>query len=217
MHSSLQNQISKELGAKLGARRGLTESDMTSNQNQHQPSESEHVGAWPQMPTTEMFQKEQPDGEWSESHQHLATLPTAHTNGTDHTPDELPSTKTSRKMTGFRTALGLHPLAPIDETHDAAPHQDLVWSKIRLTLREPFSEFLGTMILVLFGNGSVAQVLLSTGDTLAPGGNGFGAYQSISWAWGLGTVRVQSCLLILVLTFYCRCSASTSPAIVGLT
>ena len=80
-------------------------------------------------------------------------------------------------------------MAPIDETHDEAPHQDLLWSRIRLVLREPFSEFLGTMILVLFGNGSVAQVLLSTGSTSAPGGDGFGNYQSISWGWGLGVVR----------------------------
>lgn len=44
------------------------------------------------------------------------------------------------------------------------------------------------MIMVMFGNGSVAQVLLSTGETAAPGGNGFGDYQSISWGWGLGVM-----------------------------
>lgn len=42
--------------------------------------------------------------------------------------------------------------------------------------------------MVMFGDGSVAQVLLSTGQTTAPGGNGFGAYQSISWGWGLGVM-----------------------------
>jgi len=57
-----------------------------------------------------------------------------------------------------------------------------------LALREPFAEFLGVFVLVMFGDGSVAQVLLSTGQVTAPGGNGFGAYQSISWAWGLGTM-----------------------------
>jgi aquaglyceroporin related protein len=35
--------------------------------------------------------------------------------------------------------------------------------------------------MVMFGDGSVAQVLLSTGQTTAPGGNGFGNYQSINW------------------------------------
>jgi aquaglyceroporin related protein len=48
-------------------------------------------------------------------------------------------------------------------------------------LREPFAEFWGVAIMVMFGNGSVAQVLLSTGQTTAPGGNGFGQYQSINW------------------------------------
>ena len=38
-------------------------------------------------------------------------------------------------------------------------------------------------IMVMFGDGSVAQVLLSTGQETAPGGNGFGAYQSINWGY----------------------------------
>jgi len=42
--------------------------------------------------------------------------------------------------------------------------------------------------MVLFGNGSVAQVLLSTENTTAPGGNGYGQYPSISWGWGLGVM-----------------------------
>jgi aquaglyceroporin related protein len=80
-----------------------------------------------------------------------------------------------------RSALGLHPDAPIDEDHDVEERQKLLWSKIRITFREPFAEFWGTLIMVMLGDGSVAQVLLSTGQTTAPGGNGFGAYQSISW------------------------------------
>lgn len=40
---------------------------------------------------------------------------------------------------------------------------------------------LGVFVMVMFGNGSVAQVLLSEKDTAAPGGMGFGQYQSISW------------------------------------
>lgn len=34
----------------------------------------------------------------------------------------------------------------------------LLWSRIRHTMREPFSEFLGVFILILFGDGVVAQV-----------------------------------------------------------
>lgn len=79
--------------------------------------------------------------------------------------------------------LGLHPHAPIAEEHDVTKYSSLWWSKVRLALREPFAEFFGVMILVLFGDGSVAQVLLGAGDKTAPGGDGFGSYQSISWGW----------------------------------
>jgi aquaglyceroporin related protein len=50
------------------------------------------------------------------------------------------------------------------------------WSKVRTYCRDAFSEFLGTMILILFGDGVVAQVVLSKGQK--------GDYQSISWGWG---------------------------------
>jgi hypothetical protein len=53
---------------------------------------------------------------------------------------------------------------------------DLTWSRIRRYFREPLSEFFGVFILILFGDGSVAQVVLSGGKN--------GDYQSISWGWG---------------------------------
>jgi len=40
------------------------------------------------------------------------------------------------------------------------------------------AEFLGTMILILFGNGVVAQVITSQGT--------LGDHDSIAWAWGIG-------------------------------
>lgn len=58
--------------------------------------------------------------------------------------------------------------------------QELLWSQIRLVLREQFAEFWGVFTMVQFGDGSVAQVLLSAGETSAPRGDGFGPYQSIS-------------------------------------
>lgn len=70
--------------------------------------------------------------------------------------------------------------APID--HDGAREDmdpagsELLWPRIRHHLREPFSEFFGTFILILFGDGGVAQVVLSNEQK--------GNYQSISWAWG---------------------------------
>ncbi|PGH10586.1 hypothetical protein AJ79_05409 [Helicocarpus griseus UAMH5409] len=60
-----------------------------------------------------------------------------------------------------------------------------LWCRIRHTLREPFSEFFGVFILVLFGDGSVAQVVLSGGEK--------GDYQSISWGWGLGVMLGVYC------------------------
>lgn len=88
----------------------------------------------------------------------------------------------------IRHRIGLHSHAPIDEAHDLEDYQDLLWPKIRLALREPFAEFFGVFIMVLFGDGSVAQVLLSAGQQSAPGKNGYGNYQSISWGWGLGVM-----------------------------
>ncbi|WPG99998.1 Hypothetical protein R9X50_00282200 [Acrodontium crateriforme] len=96
--------------------------------------------------------------------------------------------RTSSQVQHTRIALGLHPSAPIIEEHDTAEHAENWWPKFRLMLKEPFAEFFGVFIMVLFGNGSVAQVLLSEGQKTAPGGDGFGAYQSISWGWGLGVM-----------------------------
>lgn len=63
---------------------------------------------------------------------------------------------------------------PQEEIVQSEP--DLLWSRIRHYMREPFSEFFGVFILILFGDGVVAQVVLSGGKK--------GDYQSISWGWG---------------------------------
>ena len=57
-----------------------------------------------------------------------------------------------------------------------AANRGLMWPKIRHYCRKPLSEFAGTFILIMFGDGVVAQVVLSGGD--------HGDYQSISWGWG---------------------------------
>lgn len=61
-----------------------------------------------------------------------------------------------------------------------APSQDLWWSRTRAKFQDEFSEFLGVFVLILFGDGVVAQVVLSNGEK--------GSYQSISWGWGLGVM-----------------------------
>lgn len=103
------------------------------------------------------------------------------TSSSTQSKEYLPHSRRERAIARTRSKLGLQAEAPILEGHEV--HNHLLWSRIRTTLREPFAEFFGTFIMVLFGNGSVAQVLLSTGQTSAPGGNGFGAYQSISWGY----------------------------------
>lgn len=56
------------------------------------------------------------------------------------------------------------------------PREELWWSRMREYGADFFSEFGGTMVMILFGDGSVAQVTLSD--------NMKGEYQSISWGWG---------------------------------
>ena len=74
--------------------------------------------------------------------------------------------------------------APIDnrgpQDDIVQSHPDLRWSRIRHQFREPFAEFFGTFILIMFGDGVVAQVVLSNGEK--------GDYQSITWGWGLGVM-----------------------------
>ena len=110
----------------------------------------------------------------------LANGPTAHTEST-----MVGSTKTHEELehhnvlSSIRTKIGLEPEPPILDGHEV--HHHLTWSSVRVIFREPFAEFFGVFIMILFGDGSVAQVLLSAGERSAPGMNGFGSYQSISW------------------------------------
>ena len=123
----------------------------------------------------------------SHTHDSPTSLRNEHSSRTDDilleqdVPEQSVKHRTSHKAHKTRSALGLHPQAPIDEEHDFGPRSELLWSRIRTVLREPFAEFWGVAIMVMFGNGSVAQVLLSTNQATAPGGNGFGSYQSINW------------------------------------
>lgn len=128
-------------------------------------------------------------------------LHSPNTNGSEHnetiSPLPRPQTKdsttssfqkTSSNLQNTRSFLGLHPVAPVEEEHDESEHSDLLWPRIRMSLKEPFAEFWGVFILVLFGDAGVAQVLLSTNQVSAPGGDGFGNYQSINWGWAIGVM-----------------------------
>lgn len=69
--------------------------------------------------------------------------------------------------------------APINRSQTAelkkGQNPGLAWPRIRRTCREALSEFMGVFILIMFGDGVVAQVVLSGGEK--------GDYQSISWGW----------------------------------
>lgn len=57
------------------------------------------------------------------------------------------------------------------------------WAAIRYKLREPFAEFLGCFMLMVFGNGINCQVTISQlYDPASPKGD----YLSISFGWGVG-------------------------------
>jgi len=64
---------------------------------------------------------------------------------------------------------------------DYQHHNKLWWSRVRHLLRDPFAEFMGTFIMILFGDGSVAQVVLSANPNLPQASQNKGEYQSISW------------------------------------
>ncbi|KAG8759970.1 hypothetical protein FRC12_009643 [Ceratobasidium sp. 428] len=59
------------------------------------------------------------------------------------------------------------------------------WSRMRAKLREPAAEFLGTMILIIFGTGVDCQVVLSGNTAVASSPKG--SYLSISFGWAIGT------------------------------
>ncbi|PFH53456.1 hypothetical protein AMATHDRAFT_73290 [Amanita thiersii Skay4041] len=75
-----------------------------------------------------------------------------------------------------------------DETNDvpAAPavHPPNWWWKYRQIIREAAAEFLGVMILIIFGDGVVCQVVLSSNPNVAPTPKG--DYLSLNFGWAIG-------------------------------
>jgi len=58
------------------------------------------------------------------------------------------------------------------------------WSRYRAFIREPFAEFLGVVIMIIFGNGVDCQVVLSANSNVAPSPKG--DYLSINVGWAVG-------------------------------
>ncbi|KAF8799028.1 aquaporin [Phlegmacium glaucopus] len=59
------------------------------------------------------------------------------------------------------------------------------WSRYRAFIREPFAEFLGVVILIIFGTGVDCQVVLSGNPNVASSPRG--DYLSINLGWAVGT------------------------------
>ncbi|KAI5115353.1 hypothetical protein M0805_001292 [Coniferiporia weirii] len=58
------------------------------------------------------------------------------------------------------------------------------WSRLRYAIREPAAEFLGTMILVIFGTAGNAQGVLFDSTNVST--SSAGGWLSIAFGWGLG-------------------------------
>lgn len=98
-------------------------------------------------------------------------------------PDRNSGTAREGRRRSARALVGLEENRPLKRHYTGAEH--LLWSRIRATLQEPFSEFLGVMVLTCFYSGSIAQSLLSAGQQTAPGGYGYGTFMSVPWGYDL--------------------------------
>ncbi|KAL9092758.1 MAG: hypothetical protein Q9159_000656 [Coniocarpon cinnabarinum] len=121
------------------------------------------------------------------------------------------TTSAAARHGSYRAALGLEKTAPIDKDHDTAPHHEYLWPRIRVILREPFAEFWGVFIFIMFGDGGIAQVLLSERLTTAPGVNGFGSYQTISFLGGFLAAGVVYATYIDSINNYAGYGVRTVP------
>lgn len=166
------NDASRKVGAGPGLRNSFnSEHTEHSSDNHH----NEHVHPLLNAPTYRTNTSSQKQSNDLKSHKSVEEL-------------EHQST-----LSSIRTNLGLSAEPPIIGSHQS--HNHLTWSSLRYVLREPFAEFFGVFIMVCFGDGSVAQVLLSNAannsiisPASAAGGMGYGSYQSINWGWGLGVM-----------------------------
>lgn len=85
----------------------------------------------------------------------------------------------SRKR--WRRGLGLDPSKPL-KPHEAGSEK-FFWCRIRTMFQEPFSEFLGTLILACFHAGSIAQATVGATLDTAPGAFGYGSFHSVPWGY----------------------------------
>ncbi|KAF8964167.1 putative aquaporin 4 [Flammula alnicola] len=101
----------------------------------------------------------------------------------------------SSEQSDCHSALRARPNSTSKEsvTHDeyVVEHESIrqnypnAWSRYREIFREPFAEFLGVAILIIFGNGVDCQVVLGGNKLVSPSEKG--SYLSINVGWAVGT------------------------------
>ncbi|RMY40390.1 hypothetical protein D0865_12572 [Hortaea werneckii] len=82
--------------------------------------------------------------------------------------------------------LGLRTDARIKQHHYGS--EQLLWSRIRAVMQEPFSEFLGVLVFTLVQQGGLAQATLGADASGAPGGEGYGVWLTIPFCTGIGVL-----------------------------
>jgi hypothetical protein len=84
-------------------------------------------------------------------------------------------TVSTLKVVPTKTSNASHKIMDADFGHASGQEMDRipVWVRFRKYMRDPFAEFMGVLTLIIFGDGVVAQVVLSKGTR--------GDYQSINW------------------------------------
>lgn len=90
-------------------------------------------------------------------------------------PTAMNGTITTDSKTSFRPPYP-EPAPPPPQYILEVERDEILFSERKRAIQEFFSELFGTFIMILFGDGVVAQVLLSKGTQ--------GDAQSINWAWG---------------------------------
>ncbi|PCH39901.1 aquaporin [Wolfiporia cocos MD-104 SS10] len=113
-------------------------------------------------------------------------------NGTETTPGEgrVAVTRRALKPKGETEHVEHTPMDDISSTstdvedtyYTKYPNR---WSRVRELLRDAAAEFLGTMVLVIFGNGVDCQAVLSSNTAVASSAKG--GYYSINVGWAVGT------------------------------
>lgn len=95
--------------------------------------------------------------------------------------DERTATRTARAERSDSLSSGSSTSSYSTDSDETFPNP---WARFRHTMREPFAEFFGTYILLLFGTGVALQYFLTLDPNVAS--STYGTYTNVSLGWGIG-------------------------------